>query len=138
MEIAEIIYRGELRSEARHLRSGQIIISDAPPDNQGKGEAFSPTDLMSTSLGMCMLTIMGISARTHGFTIDGTRIKISKVMAANPRRVSEVHVEFDMPPIKYSEKEKNMMEQAAINCPVAKSLHADLLQKVKFNFRENF
>ena len=135
MEIAEILYLGELRSEASHLRSGQVIITDAPPDNQGKGEAFSPTDLMSTSLGVCMLTIMGIAARTHGMNIDGTRIKISKVMAANPRRVSEIHVDFDMPDIRYSEKEKQILEQAAITCPVAQSLHPDLLQKVHFNFK---
>jgi len=135
MEIAEILYLGELRNEAKHLRSGQIIITDAPPDNQGKGEAFSPTDLMSTSLGVCMLTIMGIAARTHGMNIDGTRIKISKVMAANPRRVSEIHVDFDMPDVHYSDKEKQILEQAAITCPVAQSLHPDLVQKVHFNFK---
>ena len=135
MEIAEILYKGELRSEARHLRSGQVLISDAPPDNQGKGEAFSPTDLMSTSLGLCMVTIMGIADRTHGFTIDGTRIKISKVMASNPRRVAEVHIEFEMPEVSYSDKEKQILEQAAITCPVAMSLHPDLVQKVHFHFR---
>ena len=135
MEIAEILYKGELRSEARHLRSGQVLISDAPPDNQGKGEAFSPTDLMSTSLGLCMVTIMGIAARTHGMNIDGVRIKISKVMAANPRRVAEIHVEFDMPEIAYTDKEKQILEQAAITCPVAQSLHPDLVQKVQFNFK---
>jgi putative redox protein len=136
MKIAEITYEGALRCNARHLRSGQEIVTDAPPDNQGKGEAFSPTDLMSTSLGVCMVTIMGIAARTHGMNIDGTRMKISKVMAADPRRVSEVHVEFFMPPIRYSEKEQHILEQAAINCPVAKSLHPDLKQKVLFHFQE--
>lgn len=135
MEIAEIIYQGGLRSEARHLRSGQVIISDAPTDNQGKGEAFSPTDLMSTSLGLCMVTIMGIAARTHGFSIDGTLIRISKVMASNPRRVAEVHVDFEMPEVSYSDKEKQILEQAAITCPVALSLHPDLIQKVRFQFR---
>ena len=134
MEIAEIVYKGGLRCEARHLRSGKVIITDAPPDNQGKGDAFSPTDLMSTSLGLCMVTIMGIAARTHGFDIDGTRMKISKIMAAGPRRVTEVHVEFDMPAIRYSDKEKHILEQAALTCPVAMSLHPDLVQKVKFNF----
>ena len=135
MEIAEILYKGELRSEARHLRSGQVLISDAPPDNQGKGEAFSPTDLMSTSLGLCMVTIMGIAARTHGFSIDGTRIRIAKIMASNPRRVSEVHVEFDMPDVSFTDKQKQILEQAAITCPVAQSLHPDILQKVHFNFK---
>src|SRR5687767_4036175 len=117
MEIAEIIYKGELRSEARHLRSGQVVTSDAPPDNQGKGEAFSPTDYMSTPLGLCMVTVMGIAARTHGFNIDGTRLRIAKVMASDPRRVVEVHVDFDMPDAPYSDKEKNILEQAALNCP---------------------
>jgi uncharacterized OsmC-like protein len=135
MEIAEILYKGELRSEARHLRSGQVLISDAPPDNQGKGEAFSPTDLMSTSLGLCMVTIMGIAARTHGFNIDGTRIRISKIMASNPRRVTEVHIEFEMPEVSYSDKEKQILEQAALTCPVAMSLHPDLVQKVHFQFK---
>jgi putative redox protein len=135
MEIAEILYKGELRSEARHLRSGQVLISDAPPDNQGKGEAFSPSDLMSTSLGLCMVTIMGIAARTHGFSIDGTRIRVSKIMASNPRRVAEVHVDFEMPEGSYSDKEKQIMQQAAITCPVAMSLHPDLVQKVSFNFK---
>jgi uncharacterized OsmC-like protein len=90
---------------------------------------------MSASLGVCMVTIMGIAARTHSMNIDGVRIKISKVMAANPRRVSEIHVEFDMPDIPYSDKEKQILEQAAITCPVAQSLHPDLLQKVHFNFK---
>src|SRR5205809_4416162 len=112
MEIAEILYLGELRSEARHMKSGQVIVTDAPPDNQGKGEAFSPTDLLATSLGSCMLTVMGIAGRTHGMSIDGTKIKVTKIMAANPRRVSEVHVVFDMPKNDYSEKEKSILEQA--------------------------
>ena len=133
MEIAEIVYQGELRSEARHLRSGQVLSCDAPPDNQGKGEAFSPTDLMSTSLGLCMVTVMGIAARTHGFNIDGTRLRIGKVMASNPRRVAEVHVHFDLPG-SYTSREKNILEQAAINCPVAKSLHPSLVQKVEFHY----
>lgn len=134
MEIAEIIYKGELRTEATHLRSGQLIITDAPPDNQGKGEAFSPSDLMSTSLGCCMVTIMGIAARTHGFDIDGTRIKIAKIMAANPRRVIEIHVEFDLPKNNYTDKQKNLIEIAAKTCPVAYSLHPDIKQVVTFNY----
>ena len=134
METAEIIYVGGLRSEARHLRSGQVIRTDAPPDNQGKGEAFSPTELMSTSLGACMLTIMGIAARTHGFSIDGTRVTVSRIMASEPRRVAEVHVAFDMPAFDYDEKQKNILYLAAVNCPVAKSLHPDLKQVVHFRY----
>ncbi|HAL65647.1 MAG TPA: osmotically inducible protein OsmC, partial [Bacteroidales bacterium] len=83
----ETIYLGELRTKATHLQSGNSIITDAPLDNQGKGEAFSPTDLLAAALASCMLTIMGIAARTHGFNIDGTKAEITKIMESNPRRV---------------------------------------------------
>ncbi|MEI6898856.1 MAG: OsmC family protein [Bacteroidota bacterium] len=127
-------YLGELRTEAQHVRSGNRLITDAPVDNQGKGEAFSPTDLLATALGSCMLTIMGIAANTHGFNIDGTLIGITKIMADNPRRVGEVVVEFSFPRNNYSEKEKIMIENAAKTCPVAKSLHPDLKQTLVFHF----
>ncbi len=109
-------------------------MTDAPPDNQGKGESFSPSDLLAASLGSCMVTIMGIASRTHNINIDGTKIRITKVMAANPRRVSEVHVEFDMPQTNYTEKEKVILDNAARTCPVALSLHPDIKQMVQFNF----
>jgi putative redox protein len=134
MEIAKGIYKGELRTELTHLKSGISIITDAPTDNQGKGEAFSPTDLLSASLGACMLTIMGIVAKRNNIEIDGTRIKVSKIMADSPRRVSEVHVEFDMPSGNFNEKEKDLLRNAALTCPVAKSLHPDIIQKVIFNY----
>ena len=86
-ETTQTIYLGELRTKATHVRSGNEIITDAPPDNKGKGEYFSPTDLLATSLGSCMITIMGIAAREHGFNIDGTTAKIWKIMDSNPRRV---------------------------------------------------
>lgn len=135
MATIETIYLGELRTEAKHVLSGDKIITDAPLDNQGKGAAFSPTDLMSASLGSCMFTIMGIAAREHGFNIDGTKCSITKIMATDPRRVSEIQISFDFPAIKYTNKQKLILEKAAINCPVAKSLHPDLLQNVKFNFQ---
>ena len=116
------------------MRSGNTLITDAPVDNKGKGEAFSPTDLLATSLGSCMLTIMGIAAQTHGFDLDGTEIKITKIMADNPRRVGEVIVKFDFPKNNYSEKEKAIIENAARTCPVAKSLHPDLRQSLIFNY----
>jgi len=135
MKTSKIIYRGELRTEATHLRSGQTIITDAPPDNKGKGEAFSPTDLLATSLGSCMLTIMGIAAGNHGLSIDGAEAEITKVMAAEPRRVSEIIVELKMPANNYSDKEKKLLEHTAHTCPVAKSLGADLKQTVVFNWQ---
>ena len=134
MITVETKYLGTLRTEARHMRSGNILITDAPVDNKGKGEAFSPTDLLATSLGSCMMTIMGIAAQTHGFNLDGTKIKITKIMAENPRRVGEVIVEFDFPENNYSVKEKGIIENAAKTCPVAKSLHPDLKQTLIFNY----
>jgi putative redox protein len=134
MKIAEIIYRGGLRTESTHLKSGKTIITDAPIDNKGKGEAFSPTDLLSTSLGCCMLTIMGIVAERDNINIIGTKVGISKIMADNPRRVQEIIVEMDFPTNNYSEKEKKILQKAAHTCPVALSLHPDLKQTIIFNY----
>ena len=131
MATIKTVYLGELRTQAEHLQSGTQIITDAPTDNQGKGEAFSPTDLLATSLGSCMLTIMGIAARTHGFDIDGTRVTTTKVMGTNPRRVVEVILEMQFPN-NYEDKHKLIIEAAAKECPVANSLHPDLKQTVTF------
>jgi putative redox protein len=128
-------YLGELRTKAVHVRSGNELLTDAPVDNKGRGEYFSPTDLLATSLGSCMITIAGMAAREHGFSIDGTKIDITKVMASNPRRVTEVIVELHFPGNQYTEKQKELIRVAVLNCPVAKSLHPDLKQSVKFNFR---
>ena len=134
MATIETKYLGGLRTEATHVRSGNKLITDAPVDNKGKGEAFSPTDLLAASLGSCAMTIMGIAAQTHGFNLDGTGIRITKVMADDPRRVGEVIVAFDFPKNNYSEKEKKIIENAARTCPVAKSLHPELKQTIVFNF----
>lgn len=135
METIRTIYQGNLRTRAKHLQSGNELITDAPTDNHGRGEAFSPTDLLATTLGSCMLTIIGIAANTHGFNIDGTEVKITKIMANNPRRVAEVVVEFFFPKSQsYSAKEKLIIEKAALECPVAKSVHPDLKQTVSFNY----
>ncbi|MCX6243739.1 MAG: OsmC family protein [Bacteroidetes bacterium] len=136
METVKTIYLGELRTNATHVRSGNTLITDAPVDNKGKGEAFSPTDLLATSLGSCMMTIIGIAARTHGFDVDGTVMRITKIMAENPRRVGEVVVEFDFPQKVYSEKEKAIILHSAKTCPVAQSLHPDLKQTIVMNFAE--
>lgn len=132
METIRTIYLGELRTEALHVKSGEKIITDAPTDNQGKGEAFSPTDLLSASLGSCMMTLMGIAARTHSIPMEGISCKITKIMAANPRRVSEIVVEFDMGSNHYNDKQKNILDIAARTCPVALSLHPDLKQTLSF------
>ncbi len=131
------IYLGGLRTEIEHLQSGNKVITDAPLDNNGKGEFFSPTDLFSSSLGSCMLTIMGMSANSYGFSIDGTEVEIEKIMAANPRRVAEIIIDFHFPKgMKYSEKERRLIESAARTCPVANSLHPDIIKTVRFNYDE--
>lgn len=131
---SELEYIGDLQLRATHSKSGQSFITDAPVDNNGKGSAFSPTDLMATSLGLCMITIMGIAANTHGFNIDGTKARVTKIMASDPRRVSEVIVELDFLANNYTDKVKKIIRQCAKTCPVSQSLSADLKQTVIFNF----
>ena len=131
----EIIYSGELRTWSTHIKSGDDIITDAPVDNQGKGEAFSPTDLVASALGSCMLTIMGITANTQNINIDGAYAKVKKVMGEEPRRISEIHLDitFIMP---VSEKHRIILERTAHHCPVSKSLNPDLLEVVTFHYPE--
>ena len=136
METSNVIYTGDLRTEATHVKSGQTLITDAPVDNEGRGEAFSPTDLLATSLGACAITVVGIAARTHGFNVDGTEIKITKIMASEPRRVGEVIVEFDFPAVRYSEKEKAIITHTIKTCPVSQSLNPDLKQTFIINFQD--
>jgi putative redox protein len=133
MATSKVIYNGSLRTTATHLRSGEEIMTDAPVDNNGKGEAFSPTDLLATSLANCMLTVMGIASYTHAIEIDGTMAEVTKVMAEAPRRVSEIHIEFSFPNA-YSDKQKKILEHAALTCPVAQSLHPDIKKVVNFNW----
>jgi len=134
MATIETTYLGDLRTEATHVFSGNKTITDAPLDNKGKAESFSPSDLLTASLGSCMITIMGIAAREHGIDIDGTTCSLTKIMASDPRRVSEVQVVLNFPEGNYTEKEKAILERSALTCPVAKSLHPDLLQNVTFNY----
>jgi putative redox protein len=134
MATIETTYIGELRTEATHVLSGNKLITDAPLDNKGKGEAFSPSDLLATALGSCMLTIMGMAAREQNIDIDGTTCSITKVMASDPRRVAEAQITLNLPAGNYSEKDRTVLKRAALTCPVAKSLHPELLQNVVFNF----
>lgn len=130
-------YIDELRTEAEHIYSGTRILTDAPLDNQGKAESFSPTDLLAASLGSCMITVVGIAARTQGFEerLRGTRIDITKIMKSDPRRVGEIVVEIFFPEgSNFNEKEQKIIENTARNCPVAKSLHPDLIQSWSFNW----
>ncbi|HEY6975988.1 MAG TPA: OsmC family protein [Chitinophagaceae bacterium] len=134
---SQIIYKGELRTEAMHLQSGTVIETDAPTDNQGKGEKFSPSDLLATSLGNCMMTIMGIKARNMNIDLNHTKINVSKIMKADPRRVGEIDVEFHFPGgLQLNEKQQAILENAALTCPVAKSIHPDIILDVKFNWNK--
>jgi uncharacterized OsmC-like protein len=134
METARIKYLGNLRTETLHFQSGNKIITDAPTDNKGKGEAFSPTDMVATALGACMLTIMGISANIYNFDIIGTEVVITKIMQSEPRRIGEVKVDFFFPSKDYTDKEKKLIELATKSCPVAHSLHPELKQSITFNY----
>jgi uncharacterized OsmC-like protein len=134
MKTSEVTYLGSMRTSAHHLKSGQTIITDAPTDNHGRGEAFSPTDLLATSLGSCMLTIMGIVAERNSLNIEGAKLEVTKIMEANPRRVGEIQIDITMPAMNYSQKDKDLLENAAHTCPVAKSLSAELIQTIKFNW----
>lgn len=129
-----VTYLGDLRTEATHLFSGTKIITDAPLDNQGKAEAFSPTDLCATSLASCALTIMGISARNRNMDINGTTAEITKIMAADPRRISQVIIKFVMPKNGYSEVQKEVLEAAARSCPVSFSLAEGISQEMSFDW----
>jgi uncharacterized OsmC-like protein len=127
-------YLGELRTEATHLFSGTKIITDAPLDNQGKAEAFSPTDLCATSLASCAMTIMGISARNHELDMTGATAEITKIMAADPRRIAKVIIKFIMPANGYTDTQKVILEKAARTCPVSFSLAEGVEQEMTFEW----
>ena len=131
MTTSTVTYQGELRTSAIHLKSNNEVITDAPTDNHGKGEAFSPTDLLATSLASCMLTIMGIKARDMDMDLAGTTANVTKVMATDPRRVSEVQVVIEFKQA-FDDRTLTILKNSALTCPVAKSLHPDLVQNVRF------
>ena len=132
MATVQTKYLGDLRTESVHLQSGNKLITDAPTDNQGRGEAFSPTDLLATAFGACVLTIMGIAAKTHGFDIDGTEVETTKVMGTEPRRIVELITTFKFPHNNYSAKHKKILELTAKECPVFNSLHPDIKKTVSY------
>ncbi len=129
--ISKIRYAGSLRTEAIHLNSKNRIITDAPLDNNGKGQAFSPTDLVATSLGACMLTIMGIVAQRHQINIEGTNVEVDKIMSQNPRRIGEVSIIINFVK-KFNKNDRKILETAARACPVSASLHPDIIENIKF------
>lgn len=132
---SKVQYVGELRTICEHINSNSQIETDAPTDNNGKGDRFSPTDLVATSLASCMLTIMGIVGQSSGFSIDGAKANVEKFMGTNPRRIVKIRIEIYFPDFNYSEKEKQIIRNTAKMCPVAQSLHPDIEQEIIFNFK---
>ena len=131
---SKVTYLGDLRTTSTHLQSGTEILSDAPLDNNGKGEAFSPTDLVANALGSCMFTIMGIKARDMNINLEGSTASVTKIMQAEPRRISAIEIVFDM---NYApdEKTKIILERAAMTCPVFLSLHPEIDKRITFNWK---
>lgn len=133
MTTSTVTYEGNLRTSAIHLQSNNQIITDAPTDNHGRGEAFSPTDLLATSLASCMLTVMGIKAESMGLDLAGTTANVTKIMATEPRRVAQIDVQVKVKGVS-EEKDQIILKNTALACPVAKSLHPDLLQNIQIEF----
>lgn len=127
-------YLGELRVEATHLQSGEVIISDAPTDNNGKGQAFSPTDMVATALASCMLTVMGIVAARKGWDMTNSSAEVTKTMASNPRRIEKISILIKMNKADWDESAKKLLEKTARTCPVGNSLHPDVEQQVIFEW----
>lgn len=129
-----VTYEGDLRTNCTHLRSQSIIETDAPVDNNGKGERFSPTDLLATSLASCMITVMGIKARSLGFDLNDIKIEVEKIMMAEPRRVGGINLTFHIPETlkDLDDKHKQILKHTGDTCPVIKSIHPDI--KVQINW----
>lgn len=131
---AVITYKGDLRCECTHLQSGTIIETDAPTDNRGKGERFSPTDTVCVALGTCIITTMGIRANDMNIELKETQLEVTKHMLSEPRRIGKIDIVLNIPPITIEEKDKKVLEMIGNNCPVAKSLHPDLEVSIQFNW----
>lgn len=134
MATSKVKYLGELRTLSVHLKSNSELISDAPTDNQGKGQAFSPTDTVATALASCMITIMGIKANKHDWDITGSHATVTKIMTSNPRAIGEIQIQLEVKGVKDDEKAKTILKNAAINCPVAKSLSPNINQIIEFDW----
>ena len=133
MSTSKVAYKGDLRTESTHLQSGTVILTDAPTDNHGRGEAFSPTDMVANSLATCMFSIMGIKAKQMDIDLVGSTADVTKVMQAEPRKISEIIVIFEMK-ANVDEKSKTILERAAMTCPVFLSLHPDIKKTITFNW----
>jgi uncharacterized OsmC-like protein len=135
MAMSKVTYLGDLRTSSIHAQSGSQIISDAPLDNNGKGEAFSPTDTVANGLASCMFTVMGIKAQEMDVDFSGSIAEVTKIMAADPRRIAEIHVRFDMNAVA-DDKKRAILERTAMTCPVYYSLHPDIKKVIVFKWKE--
>lgn len=131
---SKVTYIGDLRTTSVHLQSGTEVLSDAPKDNHGKGEAFSPTDLVANSLATCMISIMGIKSRDLNVDLTGSTVEVTKIMQAEPRKIAKIITILNMN-IAADEKTKTILERAAMTCPVMLSLHPDIEKEVTFNWK---
>lgn len=131
---ASIIYQGDLRCKATHLQSGTEIETDAPTDNQGKGEKFSPTDALCVSLATCIITTLAIKARSISLELKDTKMEVTKHMLKDPRRVGQIDVAIFFPKLELNEEQKLTLQETGNNCPVAKSLHPDLIMNIQYNW----
>lgn len=131
---SKVTYLGDLRTSSIHLQSGSEIISDAPLDNNGKGQAFSPTDTVANALASCMMTVMGIKARDLNVDFTGSTAAVTKIMQAEPRRISAIEIVFDMN-VSTDEKTKTILERTAMTCPVFLSLNAEIEKRISFNWK---
>ena len=127
-------YLGKLRTHSTHLKSSETIITDAPVDNNGKGNAFSPTDLVASALCSCMTTVMGICAEKNNFELPGSTAYVTKIMESHPRRISKIIIQINFDNNNLSDQQTEKLVAVAKGCPVAQSLSSDLMQEVKFNF----
>jgi uncharacterized OsmC-like protein len=131
---ASIIYQGDLRCKATHLQSGTVVETDAPTDNRGKGEKFSPTDILCVSLATCIITTMALKARDMNIELQDTKIDVTKHMLKDPRRVAQIDVTIHFPQLQLDAKDKLILERTGNNCPVTKSLHPDLKTNIEYNW----
>ncbi len=131
---SKVQYKGNLRTECTHMKSGSVVSTDAPVDNNGNGALFSPTDLVATSLASCMITVMGIKANQSGISFNKVQAEVLKSMESNPRRISEVKVKIEIDE-NWSTKEREIMERTGLTCPVAQSLHPDVIQNISFVYK---
>lgn len=132
---SKIIYLGDLRCESEHLQSGTRVFTDAPTDNHGKGEVFSPTDLCATSLAQCMLTTIAILGKDKGINIEGSYAELQKIMNPKPRKIAEIVCDLYFSG-SFSDEEKVFIENTAMNCPVALTLSAEVKKCVTFNYQD--